>query len=165
MVAGQFAKMRRVREQMNRFVKRVALAVATVAVVSIGAAGFGQAQTDPIKSRQALYKANGDAMKAIKAAVDANGPASAVVPEAGKLVNTFKTVPAHFPAGSDKGETKASPDIWANKADFEKLNADALAAATKLEADAKGGDMKVVAADFGDVGKACGACHNKYRLK
>lgn len=150
---------------MKSLVKRAALAVATVTLVSIGAIGFVQAQTDPIKARQTLYKANGEAMKAIKAAVDANGPATAVVPEAGKLINTFKNAPSHFPAGSDKGETKASPDIWANKADFEKLNADALAAATKLETDAKGGDMKVVAADFGDMGKACGACHNKYRLK
>jgi len=144
--------------------KRVGLAVATVAFVGLGATGLSQAQNDPIKQRQALYKANGGAMKAIKAAIDSNGPATAVVPEAGKLVNTFKTVPAHFPAGSEKGDTKASPDIWKNKADFEKLNANALAAATKLEADAKGGDMKVVAADFGALGGACKACHDKYKM-
>lgn len=144
---------------------RVGLAMATVALIGIGATSLAEAQTDPIKARQELYKANGGAMKAIKAAVDANGPAAAVVPEAGKLVNTFKTVPAHFPAGSDKGETKASPAIWASKADFEKLNADALAVATKLETDAKAGDMTLVAADFRAVGAACGACHDKFRLK
>jgi len=140
------------------------LAAATLAL-GIGFAGITVAQTDPIKARQELYKANGGAMRAIKAAVDANGPASAVVPEAAKLVNTFKTVPAHFPAGSEKGETKASAEIWKNKADFDKLNADALAAATKLETDAKAGDMTLVAADFRAVGATCGACHDKYRLK
>lgn len=143
---------------------RVGLAAATLAL-GIGFAGITVAQTDPIKARQELYKANGGAMRAIKAAVDANGPAAAVVPEAGKLVNTFKTVTAHYPAGSDKGETKASADIWKNKADFDKLNADALAAATKLETDAKAGDMTLVAADFRAVGATCGACHDKYRLK
>ncbi len=143
---------------------RVGLAAATLAL-GIGFAGLSVAQTDPIKARQELYKANGGAMRAIKAAVDANGPASAVVPEAAKLVNTFKNVTAHFPAGSDKGETKASPEIWKNKADFDKLNADALAAATKLETDAKAGDMTLVAADFRAVGATCGACHDKYRLK
>lgn len=143
---------------------RVGLAAATLAL-GIGFAGLSVAQTDPIKARQELYKANGGAMRAIKAAVDANGPASAVVPEAAKLVNTFKNVTAHFPAGSDKGETKASPEIWKNKADFEKLNADALAAATKLETDAKAGDMTLVAADFRAAGATCGACHDKYRLK
>lgn len=143
---------------------RVGLLAATLAL-GIGFAGITVAQTDPIKARQELYKANGGAMRAIKAAVDANGPAAAVVPEAGKLVNTFKTVTAHYPAGSDKGETKASADIWKNKADFDKLNADALAAATKLETDAKAGDMTLVAADFRAVGATCGACHDKYRLK
>ena len=143
---------------------RVGLAAATLAL-GIGFAGITVAQTDPIKARQELYKANGGAMRAIKAAVDANGPASAVAPEAAKLVNTFKTVTAHFPAGSDKGETKASAEIWKNKADFEKLNADALAAATKLETDAKAGDMTLVAAGFRAVGATCGACHDKYRLK
>jgi|JI10StandDraft_1071094.scaffolds.fasta_scaffold997145_1 cytochrome c556 len=143
---------------------RVGLAAATLAL-GIGFAGITVAQTDPIKARQELYKANGGAMRAIKAAVDANGPAAAVVPEAAKLVNTFKTVPAHFPAGSEKGETKASADIWKNKADFDQLNANALAAATKLETDAKAGDMTLVAADFRAVGATCGACHDKYRLK
>lgn len=143
---------------------RVGLAAATLAL-GIGFAGITVAQTDPIKARQELYKVNGGAMRAIKAAVDANGPAAAVVPEAGKLVNTFKTVSVHFPAGSDKGETKASAEIWKNKADFDKLNADALAAATKLETDAKAGDMTLVAADFRAVGATCGACHDKYRLK
>ena len=150
---------------MSIWLKRAVLAVATVALVGGVGIGLSQAQTDPIKSRQTLYKANGEAMKAIKGAVDANGPAAAVVPEAGKLVNTFKNVTAHYPAGSDKGETKASPDIWKDMTDFLNLNSAALAAANKLEAGAKGGDIKVVAADFGDMGKACGACHNKYRLK
>jgi cytochrome c556 len=80
-------------------------------------------------------------------------------------VNTFKNVTAHYPAGSDKGETKASPEIWKNMTEFLNLNSAALAQATKLEATAKGGDMKLVAADFGDMGKACGACHDKFRLK
>lgn len=150
---------------MTIWLKRAALAAVTVTLIGGIGVGASMAQGDPIKQRQALYKSNGDAMKAIKATIDANGQAAAVVPEAGKLVNTFKTVPAHFPAGSDKGETKASPDIWKNKADFDKLNADALAAATKLEADAKKGDIKVVAADFGAMGGACKACHDKYRLK
>lgn len=143
---------------------RVGLAAATLAL-GIGFAGITVAQTDPIKARQELYKANGGAMRAIKGVVDAKGPAAAVVPEAGKLVNTFKTVPAHYPAGSDKGETKASPEIWKAKADFDQLNANALAAATKLETDAKAGDMTLVAADFAAVGATCGACHDKFRLK
>lgn len=150
---------------MLKFLNRVGLAAAAFAVIGIGVTGLAYAQADAIKARQDLYKVNGGAMKAIKASIDANGPAAAAASEAAKLVNTFKAVPAHFPAGSDKGDTKASPDIWKSKADFDKLNADALAAATKLEMAAKGGDMKMVAADFGALGGACKACHDKYRLK
>jgi cytochrome c556 len=150
---------------MTNWTKRLVLAGAALALV--GAAGIGAAfaQADAIKARQALYKNNGAAMQAIKAVVDAKGPTEPVAAEAAKLINTFKNVMAHYPAGSDAGETKASPDIWKNMADFQALNANALTAATKLEADAKKGDVAVVATDFGDMGKACGACHNKYRLK
>ncbi len=150
---------------MSMWLRQAVLATATAVLVGGAGIGLSQAQGDPIAARKELYKANGGAMRAIKAAVDANGPATAVVPEAGKLVNTFKTVTAHYPAGSDKGDTKASPEIWKNMTEFLNLNSAALAQATKLEASAKGGDMKVVAADFGEMGKACGACHDKFRLK
>ena len=150
---------------MSNWLKRAVLAAATVALVGGVGIGLSQAQDDPIKQRQAIMKGNGDSMKAIKAAVDANGPAAGIAPEAAKIAMQLGEAPKRFPAGTDKGETKASPDIWANKADFDKLAADTVAAAKKLEASAKGGDMKVAAADFGDLGKTCGACHNKYRLK
>ncbi|MCC7048684.1 MAG: cytochrome c [Alphaproteobacteria bacterium] len=150
---------------MNIWLKQAVLAVATVAIVGGVGISLSMAQSDPISQRKALMKSNGDSMKAIKAAVDANGPATAVAPEAAKVASNLKAAAVHFVPGSDKGDTKASPDIWGNLGDFQKLDNDAAAAAAKLEASAKGGDMKVVAADFGDLGKSCGACHNKYRLK
>lgn len=150
---------------MKNWLRLAVLATATAVLVGGVGIGLSQAQGDPIAARKDLYKANGGAMRAIKAAVDAKGPATAVVPEAAKLVNTFSKVTAHYPAGSDKGDTKASPEIWKNMTEFLNLNSAALAAANKLEADAKGGDMTKVAADFGEMGKACGACHDKFRLK
>lgn len=150
---------------MTNWTKRIVLAAAAIALVGIAGVGVTQAQSDAIKARQALMKSNGAAMKAIKAVVDAKGPTAPIAAEAAKLVSTFKAYPGHFPAGSDKGETKASPDIWKNMDDFKALNASALAAAIKLEADAKTGDVALVAADFGNMGKNCGACHSKYQLK
>jgi len=150
---------------MSIWMKRAVLAMAVTALVGGASIALSQAQSDPIAERKALMKGNGDSMKAIKAVVDANGPAASVAPEAAKIAKNVKAAATHFPAGSDKGDTKASPDIWGNMAEFVKLDEAASAAASKLEASAKGGDMKVVAADFGDLGKACGACHNKYRLK
>jgi len=150
---------------MSIWLKRAAMAA--VAVTLVGAIGVGasMAQNDPIKQRQTLMKANGASMKAIKAVVDAKGPAAGIAPEAAKIARDVKAAAAHFPAGSDKGDTKASPDIWKNLDDFKKLDEAAAAAASKLEASAKKGDITVAAADFGELGKSCGACHQKYRLK
>jgi len=156
---------------MQKRFKGAALAVLAAALggaawVTTGALdGAALAQNDPISQRKALMKGNGDAMKAIKAAVDANGPAATVAGEAAKVAANLKAAGVHFVPGSDKGDTKAAPEIWANLGDFQKLDNESIAAALKLEAAAKSGDMKMAGADFGALGKTCGACHNKYRLK
>lgn len=73
--------------------------------------------------------------------------------------------PTLFPAGSDKGSTKAAPTIWTDSAGFQK-DAEALAAAAdKLATAAKADDATAVAAAFKETGEACGACHKEYRLK
>ena len=70
-----------------------------------------------------------------------------------------------FPAGSDTGETKALPTIWSDMPGFVAAGAAASAAYDKLAMAAGSGDMAAATAAFGDVGKACGACHTKYRAK
>ena len=50
-------------------------------------------------------------------------------------------------------------------AGFQAASKAADAAYDKLAVAAGSGDMAATAAAFGDVGKACGACHTKYRAK
>lgn len=147
---------------MQRFTKIIA-AAAGLAVV--GAFGVALAQGDPIANRKANFKMMADAMKATKAVIDAGGPTAKAVPEAEKIVQVARVNPGHFPTGSEKGETKALPEIWTNKADFEKKFANLEAEGVKLVAAAQGGDSKALGAQFGAVGKACGDCHNTYRAK
>ena len=139
------------------------LAFSAIALVS------GAAFADPIADRKALMKERGGLVGQLAPIAKGEKPFDAAAVLAalqGLAANGDKfNVEALFPAGSDKGDTKASPDIWTNLGDFQKLDNDTINAANKLEASAKGGDMKAVAADFGDLGKTCGACHNKYRLK
>ena len=70
---------------------------------------------------------------------------------------------AGFTAGSDKGETRAKPEIWTDTAKFkavgEKLNADAV----KLLAAAKSGNIDTIKASVGAVGGDCKACHDDFR--
>ena len=70
-----------------------------------------------------------------------------------------------FPAGSDKGETKALPTVWSDMAGFQAASKNADAAFDKLSVAAGSGDMAALTAAFADTGKACGACHEKFRAK
>jgi cytochrome c556 len=62
-------------------------------------------------------------------------------------------------------KTSALDGIWNSQADF-KVKADALTtAAGALATVAKTGDKAATLKAAGDVGKACGACHDNYRAK
>ena len=61
--------------------------------------------------------------------------------------------------------TKALEGIWNSQADF-KVKADALTtAAAALTAAAKSGDKAATLKAAGEVGRACGSCHDNYRAK
>lgn len=71
-----------------------------------------------------------------------------------------------FPDGSDKGTTRAKPEIWQDKADFQKKLDDLKAAVNALQVVAEQGtDRKAIAEQVGAVGKACKACHDDYKSK
>ena len=128
------------------------------------AAGVALADSDPIKARRELMKGNGAATKtvvgmlkgapfdlaAVKAALKSYGDAAA-------------QAPALFPDTSKTGDTKALPEIWTYKADFEarfKKFGDDVSAAQKAitnEASFK--------ATMPGVLKNCTGCHEDYRAK
>ena len=70
-----------------------------------------------------------------------------------------------FVPGTDTGETKAKPEIWQDMDDFkakmDKMNQET----AKLSQVAQSGDFEAVKAQVGETGKACKACHDKYRNK
>ena len=70
-----------------------------------------------------------------------------------------------FPAGSDTGDTKALPTVWSDRAGFEAASKAVDASYDKLAVAAGSGDLAALTAAFGDTGKACGACHDKFRAK
>ena len=70
-----------------------------------------------------------------------------------------------FGDGSDKGTTRAKPEIWQNKADFESKMGDLKTAVAALQAAVDGGDREAIAAAVGDVGGSCKAFHDEYKSK
>ncbi len=71
-----------------------------------------------------------------------------------------------FADGTDKGTTRAKPEIWQNKDDFKAKLDDLRKAANALQAVAEQGtDRKAISQAVGGVGQACKACHDEYKAK
>jgi len=73
-----------------------------------------------------------------------------------------------FVEGSSKadkaGKTRALPEIWSDMAGLEKALGDFRSAVANVAAQAGKGQAEMAAA-VGEMGKACGNCHNSYRAK
>lgn len=140
------------------------LALATM----VGAAPLAPSQAQDAKAayekRVANMKAMGGAMGAISKVVkgEANyGPDTVAAAET--VLATAKAVPTLFPAGSAVGDSRAKPEIWSDRANFEK-GANALAGeAEKLLAAVRTGDKAQIGPALGAAGKVCGSCHDTYR--
>jgi cytochrome c556 len=142
----------------------LAIAGAIAAGAMVGGATVAMAQADVVKERQENRKQAGAAMRAIKAIVDAKGPTAGAVEQAAKLKTLEAAFIKMFPPGSDK-DTKALPVVWTDWAGFQAASKASDAAYDKLAVAAGSGDQAALAAAFADVGKTCGACHDKFRAK
>lgn len=142
-----------------------AIAGALVAGAIASGATIAWAQADVIKERQENRKQAGAAMRAIKGIIDAKGATSGAVEQAAKLKTLQVAFDKMFPAGSDKGETKALPVVWSDWAGFQAAGKASDATFDKLATAAGSGNMEALTAAFADAGKACGACHEKFRAK
>ncbi len=75
-------------------------------------------------------------------------------------------VPNAFVAGSDKGETRAKPEIWSDAANFKKAVDSFRAEATKLAQVSKTATtLDQVRSQYAATTKTCGACHDNFRNK
>lgn len=141
--------------------------LALCAGIMLAAAGAAQADgLDPIAIRQVGMDLQAGTFSYIRTVVAAKGDVKPLEAAGKALARWAATIPSVFPAGSDKGgDTKALPEIWSDRAGFEKIATAMGAAATKLAVDAKAGEADAVAADTKAVGEQCGACHRGYRAK
>ncbi len=141
--------------------------IALGAVIMLTAIGVARADgLDPIPVRQAGMALTGGDFAFIRSVVAAKGDVKALEVPAKAMAKWAAVIPAVFPAGSDKGgDTKALPEIWSDRAGFEKSAMTMGAAADKLAIAAKAGDADAVALDTKALGDSCGACHKAYRAK
>jgi cytochrome c556 len=100
------------------------------------------------------------AMAAGKAPFDAK-----LAAESSEVAAYMSKLPwAGFVEGSDKGDTKAKPQIWAEKAKFNEYAEKMQAEMAKLDAAAKTGNLDSIKAAVGAVGGSCKTCHDAFRM-
>jgi cytochrome c556 len=137
--------------------------VLAVAAVALGVTTV-TAQQDPVAARKAIMKANGE-QAGIGAKMN-RGEEPFDLTKAKKIFATYQEVAkAHtlWPDTSKTGDHASLPTIWENKADFD-------AKLTKLANDAKTAeaavkDVDTFKAQFTEVQKNCGGCHQTYRKR
>ena len=70
---------------------------------------------------------------------------------------------AAFGEGTDKGETRAKPDIWKERAKFQEYAEKTQAELTKLAVAAKAGNLDAIKTAVAATGGTCKTCHDAYR--
>ncbi len=70
-----------------------------------------------------------------------------------------------FIAGSERGDTKAKPEIWSKSDKFKEANDRLENESARLAELAKGGNFEVLKEQFGKVQKTCKACHDDFKNK
>jgi cytochrome c556 len=144
---------------------RVARYVSSAAVAGLAIAGFVAAAvaSDVIDERQEAMKANSEAMKALSAIAKNEAPFDpAVVRESGETIaSELTTAKDLFPEGSADGDTRAKPEIWHDKADFDRRLDITVAAAQTLAGVTEQASFLPALAELGN---GCKGCHDQYQL-
>jgi len=149
--------------------KRCLIALAVIAS-GAGVVGSAQAQQKPedvIKYRKAVMTVQAWNMRPLGLMVKGQQPYDAALFAwyAGVIQSTSFMLPDAFLPGSDKGDTRARPEIWTDAAKFKQVVDNFNADATKLVAATKAGTLDAVKGPFGALAKNCGGCHNDFRMK
>jgi cytochrome c556 len=134
--------------------------------LSMGALGAAEVKPeDAIEYRQSVYTLIKWNFAPIGAMVKGEVPydAAAVARHTAFLETLSKMPLEGFTPGSDIGDTKARPDIWQNRQEFEKLMSDFQEQVLKLNQAAGSGNQAAVKEQFGATAKSCKNCHDKFR--
>ncbi len=140
-----------------------------VLLVAVTAAGASQAQfakpEDAVKYRKAGFTLMAAHFGRLSQMAQGKLPydAKAAAENADVLAVVAKLPYAGFVEGSDKGETRAKPEIWKESAKFKEAADKNQAEMAKVIAAAKTGNLDALKAAVGPAGSSCKACHDNFR--
>lgn len=141
------------------------LALAGILAASPALAQFDRPE-DAQKYRKAVFTVMGTHFARIGAVVKGEAPYGPEVAADARIVAAMSHLPfAGFVPGSETGETRAKPEIWTDRARFDELAHKMQDAVDKLDEVAASGEEAALRPAFGEAGKACKACHDRFRNK
>lgn len=143
--------------------KLVLLAAAAASLSALAVTAHADETNQAIVHRQAIYKLTAAHMQGLKASLLLKGQINNAAWHAEGIVDAFKHMGDAYPAGSDKGETKAKANIWTEPAKFEEAGKKAFAAAVALAEATKAGDQAKSLDAYKALGGACKSCHQEFR--
>ncbi len=119
--------------------------------------------TGPAKERHEAMEQVGDAIKVLggMAKGQRKFDPAVVKAEATTIEERLQKAASLFPPGSDEGETHARPEIWSDRAGFDKDMKEAQTAAHALQSVTEEAAFRPA---LGALGKSCKECHDKYRM-
>jgi cytochrome c556 len=146
--------------------KKVAIGALVAAAAALPLAAQQVKPENQIKYRRAAYQlmnlnlGNLDAMAKEKKPFNQDA-----AQRSAELVRMLSTIPRdYFGEGTDK-DTKAKPEIWQKRADFDSKMDKMVAEAGKLPDAVRAGDTAAFRKQVADTESACKSCHDEYRAK
>ena len=138
---------------------------AAAATLSVPASAQFAKPEDAIKYRQSALTVMATHFGRVAAMANGRIPFNAqVAAENAAIAEAMSKLPwAGFVEGSDKGNTKAKPEIWSDGAKFKAAYETMQGEMTKMAAVARGGNIDAIKAAVGATGGSCKACHDNFR--
>lgn len=142
----------------------VAMAIAGAATALPAAAQFAKPE-DAIKYRKAAFTVMAAHFGRVAAMANGRVPFDAkAAADNAEIANAMARLPyTAFGEGTDKGDTKAKPEVWSEGDKFRAAASKMQEEMAKLTAAAKTGSLDAIKAATGAVGQSCKACHDNYR--
>ena len=150
--------------------KKKALLCALALSVGAGYALNAGAQAKPdqlVKQRQSAMSLINWYFAPIGAMMRGDRPfdAAVVSRNAGYLEVLSRMPSEGFQPSTSNEKSNARPEVWSDKGKFDKAMENMQGELGKFAQVAKTGDQGAIKTQFGAVGKACGACHDDFRVK
>ena len=141
------------------------LCTATGLLAALPASAQFQKPEDAIKYRKAAFTVMANHFGRIGAMANGKAPFDAKASaENAALVAELASLPGTaFGPGTDKGETRAKPEIWTESDKFKAGMSKMVEETARLNAAARTGDLAQLKTAFGAAAQTCKSCHDNFR--